>query len=419
MIIKLSLEEYNMQLSNRKKQVFLLYGSSVVGLLVGVLNSVLNTRVLSPELYGDVRYVQNIISVVSSILLVGYFTSGSRLLAISKSDNYSRSIRGAMCIILCCALLILMLTMSILYIVSIARGDDNLISLYLIAIPVCGNALMLDYVNTTAQGDNHIGRIAIARCVPFSIYFIVAYFVFKLFGASPELMLLMYNGIAVIILSLVISSTNPSFKSLKQAFYELQKENKAYGFNVYLGSLIAVSTQYLAGIALGHFCDDNSNVGFYTLALTLATPLTMLPSIIGTTYFKEFASSNHISKRILFSSLGLTLLSFLLFIIAIQYVVSFLYNESYSAVGIYASFIAIGTSFHGLGDMLNRFLGAHAKGKEIRNGALACGIMAVFGNVVFVYLWGIYGAIATRILSSMTYFIAMFYFYIRFSKKHE
>uniref|UniRef100_UPI0020C24B82 hypothetical protein n=1 Tax=Salmonella enterica TaxID=28901 RepID=UPI0020C24B82 len=85
-----------------------------------------------------------------------------------------------------------------------------------------------------------------------------------------------------------------------------------------------------------------------------------------------------------------------------QYVVSFLYNESYSAVGIYASFIAIGTSFHGLGDMLNRFLGAHAKGKEIRNGALACGIMAVFGNVVFVYLWGIYGAIATRILSSMT-----------------
>ena len=61
MIIKLSLEEYNMQLSNRKKQVFLLYGSSVVGLLVGVLNSVLNTRVLSPELYGDVRYVQNII----------------------------------------------------------------------------------------------------------------------------------------------------------------------------------------------------------------------------------------------------------------------------------------------------------------------------------------------------------------------
>ena len=300
-----------------------------------------------------------------------------------------------MCIILCCALLILMLTMSILYIVSIARGDDNLISLYLIAIPVCGNALMLDYVNTTAQGDNHIGRIAIARCVPFSIYFIVAYFVFKLFGASPELMLLMYNGIAVIILSLVI------------------------GFNVYLGSLIAVSTQYLAGIALGHFCDDNSNVGFYTLALTLATPLTMLPSIIGTTYFKEFASSNHISKRILFSSLGLTLLSFLLFIIAIQYVVSFLYNESYSAVGIYASFIAIGTSFHGLGDMLNRFLGAHAKGKEIRNGALACGIMAVFGNVVFVYLWGIYGAIATRILSSMTYFIAMFYFYIRFSKKHE
>lgn len=408
-----------MKLTKRHKQIFLLYGASVVGLLVGVLNSVLNTRSLPPDLYGNVRYVQNIINFISSLLLVGYFTSGSRLLAISKNSTYSRSIRGAMCVILGIALIILMLSMTVLYFYNKSIGVDNMTLLYLIAIPVCGNALMLDYVNTTAQGDNFIGRIAISRCLPYTIYFIIAYFIYRKFGANPELMLLLYNGIAVIILSFVIISTKPSFKGLKTAFKALQEENKEYGFKVYVGSLIAVSTQYLAGISLGHFCDDNANVGFYTLALTLATPLTMLPSIIGTTYFKEFASSEKINKKILLGSVGFTIVSFIVFVIAIKYVVAFLYDTSYQSVGKYAAFIAIGTSLHGLGDFFNRFLGSHAKGKEIRNGALASGLMAIFGNIVFVYLWNINGAVLTRVLCSIIYFSMMFLYYRKFIKEYH
>ena len=70
-----------MQIDKQKKQVVLLYMTTALGVLVGVLSSVVNTRALPPELYGNVRYVQNIISFVSSLLLVGYFVSGSRLIA--------------------------------------------------------------------------------------------------------------------------------------------------------------------------------------------------------------------------------------------------------------------------------------------------------------------------------------------------
>ena len=83
-----------LQLSKHNKQVVILYASSVIGMLIGVLNSVINTRYLTPDLYGDVRYVQNIISFVSSLLLFGFFTSGSRLLALSKDEQHSRQSRG-------------------------------------------------------------------------------------------------------------------------------------------------------------------------------------------------------------------------------------------------------------------------------------------------------------------------------------
>lgn len=405
------------QISKQNKQVVVLYASSIIGMFIGVLNSVINTRSLAPDLYGDVRYVQNIISFVSSLLLFGFFTSGSRLLALSKDEQYSRQIRGVLCTILAITIAVLMLTMTVLHFVSHIQGKDSLSLLYLIAIPCCGNVILLNYVNTTAQGDNHIGRIAAGRLLPSAVYCVLAYFIFRYYGASTGKMLALFNGSAVVILSIIIISTKPSFINLKQSFRILNEENKKYGFNVYLGSLIAVSTGYLAGITLGQFCPDNTNVGFYTLAVTIAMPLAMLPSIIGTTYFKQFASQNRIEKKVMLGSVGLTVASCIVYIIFIKYIVLFLYDESYYCVANYASWIAVGTSMHGLGDMFNRFLGAHGQGKQIRNGAIACGIVLIVGSFVLVYYYQITGAIITKIASSATYLVMMVYYYATFVVK--
>ena len=405
------------QLSKHNKQIVVLYASSVIGMLIGVLNSVINTRFLTPNLYGDVRYVQNIISFVSSLLLFGFFTSGSRLLALSKDEQYSRQIRGILCTILAITIVLLMFTMTGLYVASRIQGNENLSLLYLIAIPCCGNVLMLNYVNTTAQGDNYIGRIAAARLLPSGFYCILSYIIYHNFGATPAKMLALFNGSAVIILFLIITSTKPSFTHLKESFALLKEENKKYGFNVYLGALANVSTGYLAGITLGQFCADNTNVGFYTLAATIAHPLAMLPSIIGTTYFKHFASQKKIDKKIMLGSIWLTVLSCVVFVIFIKYIVLFLYNESYSCVAKYASWIAIGTCMHGLGDMFNRFLGAHGQGKQLRNGAFACGFVLVLGSFILVYFYQISGAIITKIASSAIYLGMMVFYYVRFVTK--
>ena len=402
------------QLSKHHKQVVVLYASSVVGMLIGVLNSVINTRSLAPELYGDVQYVQNIIAFVSSLLLFGFFTSGSRLLALSKDEEHSRRIRGILCTILAITIIVLMFTMTCLYFVSGIQGKENLSPLYLIAVPCCGNVLMLNYVNTTAQGDNHIGRIAAARLLPSGIYCVLAYLIYHRFGATPGKMLALFNGTAVIILFLIIASTKPSFNHLKESFALLKEENRKYGFNVYVGALAGVSTNYLAGIMLGQFCADNANVGFYTLALTIALPLAMLPSIIGTTYFKRFASEDKIDKKVMLASVGLSILSCILFVIFIKYIVLFLYDESYSCVAAFASWLAIGTCMQGLGDMFNRFLGAHGQGKQLRNGAFACGIVLVLGSFILVYFYQITGAIITKITRSAVYLGIMVYYYLAY-----
>lgn len=72
---------------------------------------------------------------------------------------------------------------------------------------------------------------------------------------------------------------------------------------------------------------------------------------------------------------------------------------------------------HGLGDMFNRFLGAHGKGKEIRNGAFICGAIVVLGSTILVYFFEITGAVVTKLLSDIIYFMVMYFYYLKFASK--
>ena len=406
-----------MIISKSRKQVVVLYISTLLGVVIGMLVSILNTRNLAPSEYGDVRYVNNIIQMLSGIFLFGYFVTGSRLLAIAKSEEEAAQIRGGLVTILGMTVALMMVCMVACGLIHHYVLHRDYAWLFYTVIPVCGSVLLLNYMNTSAQGDNSIYSIAAARLLPSALYLGIAYWVFYKFGASSWLMLVLQNGIALIVLSFIIWHNKPSFKNLKHTFKALRQENKSYGLQVYYGSLANVSVQYIAGLTLGIFALDNTNVGFYSLALTVTGPLAMLPSIIGTTYFKRFAHENCISRKILLSTFSLSFISLIGFVVIIYPVVGLLYDERYSKVALYACLLAIGFTFHGLGDVFNRFLGAHGQGKPLRNGAFISGVIALIGYTIGVCYYDIWGALFTRIITSLSYFTSMIVFYFFFINK--
>jgi O-antigen/teichoic acid export membrane protein len=401
-----------LSLNRQNKQVVLLYFSTLLAVLLGVASSIINTRSIDPVSYGDVRYVQNIINFMASLLLFGYFLSGSRLLALSQNEEKSREIRGCMVVILFVTAFILVLGLIISYFFHCSK--PTLATLFIVSLPVCFNPLLGNYINTTAQGDNHIVRLSAARLLPAFIYVPLAYWFYKTYGATSSRMILLQWGVHTIVAVLIIFSTHPSFKNLKATFKKLNRENKQYGIQLYYGSLVMVATNYIAGIMLGVFDKDNTNVGFYTLALTVTGPLAMLPSIIGTTYFKKFATLNRIPPRVLKMTLLMTFGSCVLFVLLIQPIVKLLYTETYARVGVYASWLAVGFCIHGIGDMINRYLGSHGQGKSIRNSSIINGIFKIFGFTVLVYLFDIAGALFTNVLCSTIYCLVLVYYYRKF-----
>lgn len=401
-----------MKVTKSRKQIIYLYGSTIVGVFLGVLVSILNTRFLEPSDYGNVRYVNNLIAFFSGIFLFGYFISGSRLLALAETKEEASRIKGGLVSILGITVILMMIVMIVCGIIHQYYLHKGFYSLFYLVLPVCGSTLLLNYINTSSQGDNSISTIAAARLFPQLFYLIIGFLIYKNWGSSTEKMLLLQNGIAVIVLLFLILKNSPNFSCLKDTFKKLNKENKQYGLQVYYGSLAAVSVQYIAGISLGVFGSDNVEVGFYTLALTVTSPLMMLPNVIGTTYFKQFAHQNNISRKVLWGTYLMSIVSLIGFVILIYPVVDLLYDDSYANVALYASVMAIGFTLHGLGDVYNRFLGAHGKGIYLRNGAFISGTISILGYTIGIYYGGITIAIVTRIISSIVYFfIMMFYYY--------
>lgn len=408
-----------MKLSKSKIQVLYLYFSTLVGVILGVLISIINTRYLDPVDYGDVHYVQNIINFFSGLMLFGYFVSGCRLLAIAKDKKETNEIKGAMTLILGLTVIVMMIIMALCGVLHSFILHKPFAHLFYYVIPFSGYALCLNYINTSSQGDNSIGIIALARLLPSVIYLASIAIVFKLWGATSMIALLLNSGISFCILVSLILLNKPSFKNLHQSWDRLKEENKKYGFHVYLGSVSNVSVQYVAGVTLGLFAVNNVNVGYYSLALTATAPLMMLPNVIGTTYFSRFAKQNRIEKKVLVVTLAMSAVTLIGFILLIYPVVDFLFNDKYQVVALYASFLAFASTMHGLGDVFNRFLGAHGKGKCLRNGAFISGAVALVGYTGGVYVWGINGAIATRIAFAATYFAMMLYYYLQFKKQYS
>lgn len=401
-----------MKLSKQNIQAIGLYAATLVGVLLGFGASVINTDALEPDAYGNVRYVQNGIQLIATILLFGFFMSGSRLLALSDDEKRSRNIRGTLLVILAVCAALLMSATAIAGLVHLNRPEVS--ALFLLSVPVCFYPLLTNYMNTTAQGDNHIGRLVLVRILPALIYIPVAKFVYDRFGATSERMVLLQWGLYSILLMIIVLSTKPSFCGVKTIYQELKKENREYGFQLYLGSLAMVATNYLAGVTLGVFNADNTNVGFYTLALTLTQPLSYLPGIVGTAYFKKFVHEPRIPGKVLWVTIGMTVASCVVFMILISPLVNIMYDESYSIVGKYASALALGFSFHGVGDMFNRYLGSHGQGNSIKYSCYISGIFKVLGSVFLVMLWNVNGAILTVIVSSAIYCLCLYLYYNRY-----
>ncbi|HOU02868.1 MAG TPA: oligosaccharide flippase family protein [Bacteroidales bacterium] len=404
--------------SNEKvKQVAGLLSANVISIPLSVVTSIIVTRFLGPSDYGSFKFILNLFTLAVVIFTFGFFQAGNRALVLNNDPQKARELYGAELIIT--GLLFLFLAISFCGYAFFDKNinEKGLRFVLLLTLPFSWVFLISKYFEVLFQADNRIRLLAKSRLFPHLIYFVIIliihYTLANYSGNRLILILAAYYFGNVVVAVYVMMKINPSFNNLKDRIQEIIHYNKEYGFNVYLGSLFAVGFSQLTGVLISYFASDNSGVGYYSLAVTIAGPLAFIPNVIATTHYKDFSKSSKVSKRLLNITLAISLMALLGAVVLVGPFVRIFYGSEFAPVIKLTYIVSFGILLNGLGDFFNRFLGSHGEGKALRNSAFIVGISVMIFNVILIPMYGEYGAALTTFISGLIYFVCMYFYYRR------
>ena len=414
------INKINKAASNKSvKQIGALYLSMIIGVGLGIIVSVVNTRVLGTESFGDFKFIQSVYSFFSIILTFGYLVTASKLLAEKKNDKIRKELIGSSVIIL---LILGLIFVSALFIFSIVQKNifpKDLSKLITLLLPFFFFIPFLQGLENIYQGENKIYALSVFRVSPQIFYLLILIIIHNITGIYLESAFTAHLSAITLVVIIAVYLLKPSFRDVKRNLEYISSENRLYGFNVYIGSIIGVASTQLGPMVISFFSENNTDVGYYSLAYTITMPLAFIPTVVGTTMFKEFANRNAVSKRSTEVTLLISVVSLLFFCLLIKPIITVLYSADFLDVAGLAYIVAVGQVFHGFGNYYNRFLGSKGRGKELRNGAFFVGAANIIGFILLIPYFGAFGAAITKLVSGLIYTLSMLYYYRLFISSNK
>jgi len=388
----------------------------ILGVFIGILVSVLNTRVLGAEAFGDFKFIHSVYYFLSIIISFGFLVTSSKLLAEKKNDHLRKELIGSSVVISSILGIIFVVVMFFFGLVQSKIFAKDLSAIIMMISPMFIFIPFIQGLENIYQGDNRIKELAFFRQAPLVLYLILMVILYKyeLVNLKVALFAQLSSYAVIIIISIYI--LKPSFVNMKRMFYMIFTENRKYGFNVYIGSIVGVASTHLGPIAISFFSTNNVDVGFYSLALTVTMPLVLIPTVVGTSLFKEFANRSKIPSKATKLTIFISIISLIGFLLVIKHIIIFLYSKDFAEAAVLAYIVSVGQILHGFGNYYNRFLGSKGQGKSLRNGAVWVGLTNVIGFTAAVPFYGAYGAAATKLCSGVVYIGSMLFYYRKFVK---
>ena len=374
----------------------------VISLIIGIGVSVINTRLLGKEVYGDLKFLQNTFAFALTFVTLGLFYSGGRLVAKERNPGMKSQLFGSMFVV--ASLMSLLLT-GFFLIFSYPQEEifNNELGHYIRLF----SPLLLVFpfqmcIENILQGDNRIYTLSIFRIGPKLLYLVISLIFTQLFVFTLTSALFFHLLTILVLITIIGFRLKPAIRKIRPVFRSIWEENKTYGFPVYVGAIASIASTQIAGFTISYFI-DNINVGYFYLAVTAAMPLSLISSTVGTTFFKDFVHMDKIPQKVFLITIMITLLALGGFLLVIKPVVLFLYTEEYISVASLAYYTAIAATFQGLGDFFNRFISAHGYGHKLRNSSFIIATLNILGYTLFVFKIGVEGAVITRLLAGVVY----------------
>lgn len=398
-------------ISRTAKQTIALYSSQILLIILGVVTSSLNTRILGPKDYGILAFFSTVTGFSVLFFRFGFFSAGGLLLAQETDEYKERELIGALTLIG----LGVGLSFSVFIFASSFFIDQifhtNVDHILRILSPLVIMTPFQLLIPQIGRGTNKIVHLAWFNVIPKALYIGGLLMILFYLSHVNVAMLITLNLIATVIaVAVIIYSFKPSFQNLKFNFRRIWKKEKEYGIHLYWGQIADQSTYKLDGVFISYFV-NTTQLGFYSLANALTSPLAMFSQSLSTSMFKGFANKERIPKRVIQLNFLWLLAGVIGLVVLGKYIVILLFTKKFLPAVPLILPLAIAAFFRGMYQPYGMFSESKGKGQWVRNASLASSIVNFIGNFVLVPLIGAIGAAIATLLGRLTHLCIYLYYY--------
>lgn len=397
-------------LTRTAKQTIALYISQVSAMIFGVLFTMINTQYLSKQEFGTLNFYLQVVTFISLIFEFGYFTAGSRLIAIEKDYKEERKIIGALI-----AIGIILATCFILVLLIISFFIDNIFDSnikYLILIGLVPSASFpFQYLmQLIFQGSNEVLKLSLYNVLPRGLYFALVGFGVLTNSFDLTFSAITYVTSMFIVTIIVLIFSRPIFTELKNRIKEIQRETKEYGFKVYTGR-VAGMMGYQSNILFIQYFVKEIQVANYSLVNFFTTPISLFSRSLCISLFKGFTNQSEIPKRVFKINLLWLILISIVYIFAGGFILELLFSKKYSEAIPLIFPLVLGNFFMGAFQPFNFFLSAKGMGTYLRNTAILLTVSTILFNILLIPLYGAMGAAYATLISLFLDYLIHHYYY--------
>jgi O-antigen/teichoic acid export membrane protein len=385
--------------------------------MVGSLGlTALIARGLDVADYGTYRYAVTFLALGMTLLQFGLPYSVARLLALENDPVAQKKIVGigAMTVLAATAVGVFVTCCTVL--AGRSAGLDLQLILLWVSPALCvtlGQAM----ISSACQGLGRISLLASQQVLPYVILLpATALQLFVLRHYSLAAALVGYVATFLLVIHIGFRRLGVSFQDLRSTWSALKRENRRTGLPIYVGGVFGVASAQFISMWVAAFVRPD-DYGQYALAVAVSAPLGVLLSSIGTVIFR---SSSRLSRLpldliVLTGSTGVAL--GIAYWIATEWLLTVVFGDKYGPAVWMAQLLGIASLLIGLGDVLQRFLGAHGLGRALGAASVATGVVGMLTAAVLLPRMTTTGAIVASISAAATYVTLLAIVYVHYTTR--
>jgi O-antigen/teichoic acid export membrane protein len=386
--------------SRNARQSMLFFLSQAGNALLGILVYGMLARMLTVEGFGAYTFVTSFVTFAINFFDFGLSSSSMRLMALAEPGRASRE-RSAALLVASCVVGALFAVFFFLSSFVIERyWPGHLGWLFVMLAPLAFVYPVFEILLAIGQGSNRIGFLSLLHLAP-RVLLCGALLSLKLFGDATVLQSLVATmGTMIVTSAVAIAYLRPSARRMREELHVARNEMREFGRDVYIGRVVDGFTNgtdrlmitYSHGLAVH---------GFYSIAKTLSTPITMMSRSIATSSYQRFAMEDRIPRKILIANLiwcfGLG--AFLL--VVCETVVPLLFTQRYAVALSVLPWLVCAATMQGLNTPYHAFLAARRQGRSVKIIAVSSSLANVALTVALVPSFSMIGAAIAWIASAV------------------